>query len=148
MDIVIASFASNPSKRYAYFVPFGDEPAIDDLVITSVGWDAGAYDPSDGNLSTALVQSGNIARVVSIEPTEEEAKRAARYYVALVPIVGIRERHAANKRRKELECQRREARTKLDRMLAERERMPEYEKLAQDNPEAAALLQLLKEGEE
>lgn len=144
MRTVLAVFAGNDTQ-YSYFVPEGDKPKRGDYILTSTSWAQGSgFEGEDENGATVskVMSTAKIARVVRVET--QPNPRATKFYVHLLSVEALTARKAENAAMASKVEERREAVAKLDKMLAERSKIVEYARLALENPDAKALLDLLE----
>lgn len=147
---VCAYFAGNPSQYY-YYVPEGDNPAVGDIIITSSEITS-TLDTLQGSLTAESViawssnrfsngSKSNLAVVAEVH--DVPSTKASRFYLALLDRKAMLENHLNTGRLKALLEKRKEALAALERMSKEQDRMAVYRRLAETNPEAQRLLDLL-----
>ena len=129
MRSVIVKFG-NYTTPYSYLVPEGDNPEIGDLVLTSI------------QFSCSYPDNAKVARVVEVQNVSVTSK-ATKFYLSLFKKEEFQKKAEQNAALVERERIRRDARARLDKMLADTDKMVEYRRLAEVNPEAAELLALL-----
>lgn len=138
---VQAVFPSNSSRRYAYFVLDGDEPKKGDLILTSCNFDA--MDNIDFSQSSLReLSSSNIAQIAEVDIIP--SPKATKCYLQLLSLESIAAVQRSNKELFEKRRQQMQAQSKLEEMLKEQNDLSRFEALAQSNPEAAKLLEILK----
>lgn len=135
MKSVQAKFLTG-NTVYSYLVPEGDDPQVNDIIITSIRMS----DDKPGRYGDELAK---VARIMEVD--EWANARATKFYMQLVSVAQVRERTLLNRAFKDRETKRANARAALEAMVARQDRMAEFERLAKDSPTAAALLAVLKD---
>ena len=144
---VTAVFSGNSKAKYSYFVPEGDEPKCGDVILTSINWRPGQdEEPSfltTNSFLSVVALEAKLARVVGLD--EVASPRAAKFYLKLVSLSGLRESKKRNDELLEAIKKKRVVSAKLQEMLEEQSLKDRYANLAERNPEAARLLAELEE---
>lgn len=119
-------------QEYHYLVLEGDEPAVGDLIITSITIESGEYPVT-----------GKIARVTEVH--DVCSVKATKFYMVLLSRSQIAERQELNKKRRAAAIERARITQQLELKLSEQSARERFERLAASDPEAAALLAKLEE---
>lgn len=131
------------SQRYTYLVPEGDKPKVGDFILTSVDFsEDSAYYTSNTIHNLDMIRNARFARVCVVH--EAASIKGKKFYVHLFSAEGLKEKIKANKELAEQYQKQAEARAKLNIMLLENNALMLYEKLAATDPEAQALLAIIK----
>jgi len=146
MYFVSACFGSG-ANLYEYLIPAGDSPKVGDMIVTSVAW--GQEDDevplsamSAKSWAKAYADGCRVAVIKAIKPLEQ-ASKATKFYLQLIPLINLQNVHTANQELRRKTAAKTEARAQLDKMLREQSVIELYKKLAEVNPEAAALLEII-----
>lgn len=139
MRHVIAVFERG-STDYHYLVPEGDQPAVGDMIITSVRGLSTAGRCDDEITPLAAI---SMARITGV--SDVMSPKATKQYLHLVSEATLKQRLKENTSIAEKVRKRNAARAALDRLLEERGRVALYEQMAASDPEAAKLLAVLKD---
>lgn len=127
-------FNSSPGRTYDYFVPEGDNPKIGDTVITSV---------NNGMTAHGLATEVKSACVKAVHSATSD--KATKFYLMILPNEELEKKAEANRAFAAKLAERKRAITKLEELAKVQDRMAIYEELAKNNPEAQALLAILKD---
>lgn len=140
--IAVAIFTTGWSKQYHYLVPEGDSPKVGDVILTSVQLEYDGQPCPDPD--KADIVKANWARIIDVRAEPAGITKATRVYLGRVPRAQIAQLTAYNKRSVDKENLRRDARAKLDMMLAEEEPMRRYRELVKRSKVARDLLSVLE----
>jgi hypothetical protein len=102
------------------------------------------FDDFAGDKREEFAETCRVATIIGIE--EPANPKATKFYMKLLSITELREAARSNKRHRDAARAREEARQKLERMLKDTAALDLYKRMAETNPEAAALLKIV-EGE-
>lgn len=119
----------NYNQPYTYFVPEGDDPQVGDMILTSLQWNC------------SYPEVARVARIVDVHPTP--SGKASKFYLQLFKKEEFDIKAEQNRALAEKAQISFSARMKLEKMLADTDKMTEYRRLAETNPEAAELIKLL-----
>lgn len=143
MRAVSAVFGNGNAQRYSYFVPVGDEPKVGDLIVTSTSWG----DPEEEDLKLRgqsigqLADGARLARVVEV--LDKPPAKATKFYLWLIPTAVLQHRQQENRNLIEREKARAAARAALDALLAEEGKKELWKRLAEVNPKAKELMEII-----
>mgnify|MGYP007088037400 CR=1 FL=1 len=142
MSVVHAKFDRH-NVEYTYLVPNADKPSVGDYILTSYSPDRCEALSDDDDDDVALPGGLRMARIVRVGG-KVTTKRPLKPYLLLLTDEYLSGLRVEQQKMAEVLHRRREARETLRAMLTEDNELIMFEKLAEKNPEAAKLLDLLK----
>jgi len=137
---VLAKFPRN-DRTYAYLVPEGDVPSVGDLILTSTVEDSDFYRPDDQGRPMPNKEA-NFATIIDVH--DYPMVLATKFYLLLMPQAVLAARRQQNVDRREHEKRRKNAQVELDRILAQEDRTERYRRLAENDPRAKELLEIIQ----